>query len=49
MPFDAWVEIRGPNGDVLGNTFVRARETYTVPAGYSYRVIRAAGQEEKPK
>ncbi|MBS0548456.1 MAG: helix-turn-helix domain-containing protein [Proteobacteria bacterium] len=38
---NSWVELRSPNGDVLAQTYVRAGESYTVPAGISYRVIDA--------
>jgi cytoskeletal protein RodZ len=38
---DSWVELRAPNGDVLAQTYVRAGETYVVPAGIAYRVIDA--------
>lgn len=38
---NSWVELRAPNGDVLAQTYVRAGESYVVPAGISYRVIDA--------
>jgi cytoskeleton protein RodZ len=38
---NSWIELRGPAGDVLTQTYVRAGETYTVPAGISYRLIDA--------
>lgn len=38
---NSWVELRAPNGDVLAQTYVRAGETYVVPAGIAYRVIDA--------
>jgi cytoskeleton protein RodZ len=38
---NSWVELRAPNGDILAMTYVRAGETYTVPAGISYRIIDA--------
>lgn len=38
---NSWVELRAPNGDILAMTYVRAGETYTVPAGIAYRVIDA--------
>lgn len=38
---NSWVELRGPNGDVLAQTYVRAGESYTVPAGIAYRIIEA--------
>ncbi len=38
---NSWVELRSPNGDVLAQTYVRAGESYVVPAGISYRVIDA--------
>ncbi len=38
---NSWVELRSPNGDILAMTYVRAGETYTVPAGIVYRIIDA--------
>ena len=38
---NSWIELRGPAGDVLTQTYVRAGESYTVPAGISYRIIAA--------
>lgn len=38
---DSWVELRAPNGDVLAQTYVRAGESYTIPAGIAFRVINA--------
>ncbi|TAJ32850.1 MAG: hypothetical protein EPO67_09675 [Reyranella sp.] len=38
---NSWVELRAPNGDVLAQTYVRAGESYTVPAGIAYRIIEA--------
>lgn len=38
---NSWVELRAPNGDVLAQTYVRAGETYVVPAGIAFRVIAA--------
>lgn len=38
---NSWIELRSPNGDVLAQTYVRAGETYIVPAGISYRIIAA--------
>jgi cytoskeleton protein RodZ len=38
---NSWVELRAPNGDILAMTYVRAGESYTVPAGIAYRVIDA--------
>jgi cytoskeleton protein RodZ len=38
---NSWVELRAPNGDVLAQTYVRAGESYIVPAGIAYRVIDA--------
>ena len=38
---EAQVELRAPNGDVLAQTYVRAGESYVVPAGIAYRVIDA--------
>jgi cytoskeletal protein RodZ len=35
---DGWLELRGPNGEVLASTFVRAGEPYTVPEGIGYRL-----------
>ena len=29
---NSWIELRGPNGDVLAQTYVRAGESYVVPA-----------------
>ena len=37
----AGCELRAPSGDVLTQTYVRAGESYTVPAGISYRIIVA--------
>ena len=34
-------ELRAPDGDVLAQTYVRAGESYVVPAGIAYRVIDA--------
>ncbi len=39
---NSWVELRSPNGDVLAQTYVRAGESYIVPAGIAYRIIDAA-------
>jgi len=39
---NSWIELRSPNGDVLAQTYVRAGESYVVPAGISYRIIDAA-------
>ena len=36
------MELRAPNGDVLAQTYVRAGESYVVPAGIAYRIIDAA-------
>lgn len=36
---NSWVELQAPNGDVLAHTYVRAGESYMVPAGIAYRVI----------
>jgi cytoskeleton protein RodZ len=41
MRTNSWIELRAPNGDILAMTYVRAGESYTVPAGISYRVIDA--------
>jgi len=38
---NSWVELQSPNGDVLAQTYVRAGESYVVPAGIAYRVIDA--------
>lgn len=38
---NSWVELRGPNGDVLTQTYVRAGESYVVPAGIAYRITEA--------
>jgi len=38
---NSWVELRDPSGDILAQTYVRAGESYTVPAGISYRIIDA--------
>jgi cytoskeleton protein RodZ len=38
---NSWVELRAPNGDILAQSYVRAGESYTVPAGISYRIIDA--------
>jgi cytoskeleton protein RodZ len=38
---NSWVELRSPSGDVLAQTYVRAGESYVVPAGIAYRVIDA--------
>jgi cytoskeleton protein RodZ len=38
---NSWIELRGPAGDVLTQTYVRAGESYVVPAGISYRIIDA--------
>ena len=38
---NSWIELRAPAGDVLAQTYVRAGESYTVPAGIAYRVIDA--------
>jgi cytoskeleton protein RodZ len=38
---NSWVELRSPSGDVLAQTYLRAGESYVVPAGIAYRVIDA--------
>lgn len=38
---NSWVELRSPSGDVLAQTYLRAGESYIVPAGIAYRVIDA--------
>lgn len=39
---NGWLELRGPNGEVLASTFVRAGEPYTVPEGIGYRLTPEA-------
>ena len=38
---NSWIELRTPGGDVLAQSYVRAGESYTVPAGISYRLTAA--------
>jgi cytoskeleton protein RodZ len=38
---NSWIELRAPGGDVLAQSYVRAGESYTVPAGISYRLTAA--------
>jgi cytoskeleton protein RodZ len=38
---NSWVELRSPGGDVLAQTYLRAGESYVIPAGIAYRVIDA--------
>lgn len=38
---NSWVELRAPNGDLLAQTYVRAGESYVVPAGIAYRIVNA--------
>ena len=38
---NSWIELRAPDGDVLAQTYVRAGESYVVPAGIAYRIIDA--------
>src|SRR5471030_2146656 len=38
---NSWVELRSAAGDVLAQTYVRAGESYVVPAGIAYRIIAA--------
>ena len=38
---NSWIELRTPGGDVLAQSYVRAGESYTVPAGISYRLTEA--------
>ncbi len=38
---NSWIELRAPNGDVLAQTYVRAGESYVVPAGIAYRITTA--------
>jgi len=38
---NSWVELRAPNGDILAMTYVRAGESYVIPAGIAFRVIDA--------
>lgn len=39
---NGWLELRGPTGEVLASTFVRAGEPYTVPEGIGYRLTPEA-------
>ena len=41
VKINSWVELRAPNGDVLTQTYVRAGESYVVPAGIAYRITEA--------
>lgn len=38
---NSWIELRSPAGDVLAQSYIRAGESYTVPAGISYRLTDA--------
>lgn len=38
---NSWIELRTPGGDVLAQSYIRAGESYTVPAGISYRLTEA--------
>jgi len=38
---NSWIELRSPGGDILAQSYVRAGESYTVPAGISYRLTAA--------
>lgn len=38
---NSWIELRTPAGDILAQSYVRAGESYTVPAGISYRLTEA--------
>ncbi len=38
---NSWIELRAPTGDVLAQTYVRAGESYVVPAGIAYRIVDA--------
>lgn len=38
---NSWVELRAPNGEILAQTYVRAGESYVIPAGIAYRVTTA--------
>jgi cytoskeleton protein RodZ len=38
---NSWIELRSAGGDVLAQSYVRAGESYTVPAGISYRLTEA--------
>ncbi len=38
---NSWIELRTPGGDVLAQSYIRAGESYTVPAGISYRLTAA--------
>ncbi len=44
---NSWVELRAPNGDVLTQTYVRAGESYIVPAGIAYRITEAPSSRPK--
>jgi len=41
VKINSWIELRAPNGDVLTQTYVRAGESYVVPAGIAYRITAA--------
>lgn len=38
---NSWIELRSPAGDVLAQSYIRAGESYTVPAGIAYRLTDA--------
>jgi cytoskeleton protein RodZ len=38
---NSWIELRSAGGDILAQSYVRAGESYTVPAGISYRLTEA--------
>jgi cytoskeleton protein RodZ len=38
---NSWIELRSAGGDVLAQSYIRAGESYTVPAGISYRLTEA--------
>lgn len=38
---NSWIELRTAGGDVLAQSYIRAGESYTVPAGISYRLTEA--------
>jgi cytoskeleton protein RodZ len=38
---NSWIELRSPAGDILAQSYIHAGESYTVPAGISYRLSDA--------
>jgi cytoskeleton protein RodZ len=38
---NSWIELRSPAGDILAQSYIHAGESYTVPAGISYRLTDA--------